>query len=92
LQFVFCGHEYTVQNLKFALSVEPDNEYMQDKISWAKDQRAESTPTVPSTIGEEKRINPFMRCINPEIQKKMNTPDAISLMAKLREMKDNYKS
>ncbi|OXA59548.1 Hydroxyacylglutathione hydrolase, mitochondrial [Folsomia candida] len=88
---VLCGHEYTIGNLKFALSVEPDNEYMQDKISWARDQRTELNVTVPSTIGEEKRINPFMRCIAPEVQKKLGISDPVTLLGKLREMKDNYK-
>jgi len=90
--FVFCGHEYTVNNLKFALSVEPNNEHAQDKISWARDQRSEMTPTVPSTIGEEKKINPFMRCVVPELQKKFDIPDAVKLMGHIRELKDNYKA
>jgi hydroxyacylglutathione hydrolase len=49
---VYCGHEYTVNNLKFAQSVEPDNKDMQQKMDWAVKQRKNCVPTVPSTIGE----------------------------------------
>ena len=43
---VFCGHEYSLQNLKFAAHVEPDNEEIKKKISWSKRQREENKPTV----------------------------------------------
>src|ERR1044071_4872562 len=46
---VYCGHEYTESNLKFAKSVEPDNEFLQQKFQWAKGNKQ----TVPSTIGDE---------------------------------------
>ncbi|KRT82417.1 hypothetical protein AMK59_4752, partial [Oryctes borbonicus] len=48
---VFCGHEYTLQNLKFAMHVEPDNIDVQSKIKWAEGKRLKNEPTVPSTIG-----------------------------------------
>lgn len=60
-QRVYCGHEYTVQNLKFAQHVEPHNSAIQEKISWAASQRGQNKPTIPSTIAEEKTFNPFMR-------------------------------
>jgi hydroxyacylglutathione hydrolase len=88
---VFCGHEYTVANLKFGLHVENNNETSKEKLRWAQNQRSTKTPTVPSTIGEEKLINPFMRCILPEVQKSVGTTDAISCMAALRESKNNFK-
>jgi len=87
---VFCGHEYTVNNLKFALSVEPNNEAMTKKMAWSQDKRSQNLPTVPSTIGEEKEINPFMRCIHSDVQKKVGASDAFSCMKTLRAMKDKF--
>eukprot|EP00916_Digyalum_oweni_P018485 GHVL01030969.1.p1 GENE.GHVL01030969.1~~GHVL01030969.1.p1 ORF type:complete len:275 (+),score=48.04 GHVL01030969.1:263-1087(+) len=59
---IFCGHEYTVNNLKFAMTVEPNNQRISDKLIWARDQISKSKPTIPSTIGDEKLTNVFMRC------------------------------
>lgn len=61
LQLVYCGHEYTVDNLKFAYSVEPNNDEVKKKLAWAEERRKADNYTVPSTIEEEKRFNPFMR-------------------------------
>lgn len=55
---IYCGHEYTLANLYFAQHVEPNNKWIMEKIIWAK----ESSCTLPSTLGEEKLINPFLRC------------------------------
>ena len=60
--------QYTEKNLRFALTVEPDNEKISQKLSWAQKQRQENLPTIPSTIGEEFETNPFMRADLPEIQ------------------------
>jgi hydroxyacylglutathione hydrolase len=87
---VFCGHEYTVNNLKFALSVEPDNLEMIAKMAWAAERRSKKIPTVPSTIGEEKDINPFMRVTLPDIQSKVGAEDAVECMKNLRAMKDKF--
>ncbi|KAJ0101585.1 hypothetical protein Patl1_06794 [Pistacia atlantica] len=65
---VYCGHEYTVKNLQFALTVEPNNAKIQQKLSWAQQQRQAGFPTVPSTIDEEMETNPFMRVDLPELQ------------------------
>ena len=58
---MFCGHEYSVNNLLYALKVEPNNQDAQEKLAWAQHQRKNNKPTIPSTIGDEKKINPFMR-------------------------------
>ncbi|KAM4697626.1 hydroxyacylglutathione hydrolase-like protein isoform 2-T2 [Rhinophrynus dorsalis] len=58
---VFCGHEYTVRNLKFALKVEPDNEDVKKKLAWAKARDDDDIPTVPSSLEEEFQYNPFLR-------------------------------
>jgi hydroxyacylglutathione hydrolase len=88
---VYCGHEYTVSNLKFARSVEPLNASLIAKLEWAMDQ----TCTVPSTIGDEKKFNPFMRVHVPEIAKAsgvgLDNPDPVMVMERLREMKNNFR-
>jgi len=89
---VFCGHEYTVDNLKFSLHVEPSNQVAQEKLGWAQNQRSTRLPTVPSTIGEEKQINPFMRVGLPELLRGTGTTDPISCMTALRNLKNNFKA
>ncbi|GLH04101.1 uncharacterized protein GBIM_09883 [Gryllus bimaculatus] len=89
---VYCGHEYTVANLKFAQHVEPDNQHIQSKISWSQQKRSKQEPTVPSTIGEEKLFNPFMRVIEPSILKHANTQDSIKAMEFVRREKDSFKA
>uniref|UniRef100_A0A0D9VTM9 hydroxyacylglutathione hydrolase n=1 Tax=Leersia perrieri TaxID=77586 RepID=A0A0D9VTM9_9ORYZ len=89
---VYCGHEYTVQNLKFMLTVEPDNEKMKQKMEWAQKQREANQPTVPSTIGEEFEINTFMRVDLPEIQAKFGAKSPVDAMREVRKIKDNWKA
>jgi hydroxyacylglutathione hydrolase len=59
---VYCGHEYTEANLRFAQAVEPNNKFLLERIERVKILRAQNLPTVPSTILEEKQTNPFLRC------------------------------
>jgi len=58
---VYCAHEYTVANLRFALEVEPNNIGLQQRLAIADRLRADGEPTVPSTIGDELATNPFLR-------------------------------
>merc|ERR1712059_119604 len=90
---VYCGHEYSLQNLSFGAHVEPNNQVIQDKIKWSLEQRALSPPqpTVPSTIEEEKAINPFMRVSEPTVQAHTGTSDPVDTMASLRLEKDTFK-
>ena len=88
---VFCGHEYTVNNLAFAHHVEPKNEKIMERLEWAKQRREEHLPTVPSTIGGEKLWNPFMRVGVPAVQKHATEHTAIATMATLRKEKDTFK-
>lgn len=60
--------QYTVKNLQFALTVEPDNEKIRQKLLWSEQQRRAGHQTIPSTIEEELETNPFMRVDLPEIQ------------------------
>ncbi len=93
---IYCAHEYTLANLAFALSVEPDNTQLIEYRRWCEQQRAKALPTLPSSIENELRINPFLRCEYPEIAKAMaakgDTPltDAVAVFAQLRRAKDHY--
>lgn len=93
---VYCAHEYTVNNLEFALTVEPRNPHVMNKLKESQKSRAQNKPTVPSTIGEEKTYNPFLRTESSEIlqnlQQKgftgLNSP--VSVFAALRRLKDAF--
>lgn len=93
---VFCGHEYTEKNLRFALTLEPNNQALKTKHAWAVKMRSEGKCTVPSTIGEEKRINPFLRVDSPELRASLKRlapslgDDPVAVFAKTRELKDRF--
>jgi len=88
---LFCGHEYTIKNLQFALAVEPENVAAQNKIVWAQDERAAGRATVPSTIGAELTFNPFLRCSEPGVRAHVGGgADDVEVMRKLRSAKDKF--
>ncbi|WP_434515996.1 hydroxyacylglutathione hydrolase [Dechloromonas sp. ARDL1] len=62
---IYCAHEYTEMNLRFALAVEPDNAALQARAERVASLRGACLPSVPSTLGEEKETNPFLRCSEP---------------------------
>jgi hydroxyacylglutathione hydrolase len=64
---MYCAHEYTETNLRFARHVEPSNVHTQRKLERVQHLRRQGLPTVPSTIGEERLTNPFLRTNSPEI-------------------------
>ncbi|XP_065267658.1 hydroxyacylglutathione hydrolase-like protein [Emys orbicularis] len=88
---VFCGHEYTVRNLKFALKVEPENESVKKKLAWAKLRDDEDLPTVPSTLQEEFHYNPFLRVSEEAVQKFTGQTAPVAVLRALRTEKDNFK-
>ncbi len=65
---VYCAHEYTLANLRFAQAVEPGNDELAAFTARAKSDRARGMPTVPSTIAAERAINPFLRCSQPSVR------------------------
>jgi hydroxyacylglutathione hydrolase len=65
---LFCGHEYTAANLRFALAVEPDNPAVLEHRSVVERLRAGGMPSLPSRLALELRINPFLRCDDPKIR------------------------
>ncbi|KAG0276393.1 hypothetical protein BGZ95_007601 [Linnemannia exigua] len=87
---VYCGHEYTLANLKFARHVEPDNVHVAQKLQWATDEMVKST--IPGTIGEELLVNPFLRVNEPSLQASTGKTDPIDVMHDLRELKNNFKA
>ncbi|KAF1001873.1 hydroxyacylglutathione hydrolase cytoplasmic isoform X1 [Apium graveolens] len=87
---VYCGHEYTVKNLQFAVTVEPDNAKIFQKLSWAQKQRQSGLPTIPSTIEEELETNPFMRANLTEVQGRVGCKSAVEAMREIRQRKDTW--
>jgi hydroxyacylglutathione hydrolase len=94
---VYCGHEYTAANLKFAVHVEPGNQAAHDKARRVAELRDKGQPSVPSTIGEERATNPFMRCSVAELVAHAEprlasdrTPQAV--LAAIRAEKDDFRS
>jgi hydroxyacylglutathione hydrolase len=87
---VYCGHEYTVANLHFALHVEPDNAAARARLDAARATRAGGGPTVPSTIGEELAINPFLRVGEPAVRARFPGATPADVLAGVRKAKDGF--
>lgn len=93
---VYCTHEYTLANLKFALAAEPGNVELQERSAVETGKRANDEPTLPSSIARELATNPFLRCEQPEIkatvskQSAQELHDEIATFAALRQWKDNF--
>jgi len=93
---VYCGHEYTVSNIRFARAVEPDNATLRELEIKAKKQRDQGLPTLPSTIAQEKATNPFVRVREPAVidaaARFANRPlaDPVSVLAAIREWKNAF--
>lgn len=92
---IYCAHEYTQSNLEFALTVEPQNSLLKEKIDLVADLRNRNKATVPTLLGEEKSYNPFLRCASAEIRRslKITANDADSdVFRRLRAMKDGFRA
>eukprot|EP00179_Madagascaria_erythrocladioides_P005523 CAMPEP_0198326066 /NCGR_PEP_ID=MMETSP1450-20131203/13678_1 /TAXON_ID=753684 ORGANISM="Madagascaria erythrocladiodes, Strain CCMP3234" /NCGR_SAMPLE_ID=MMETSP1450 /ASSEMBLY_ACC=CAM_ASM_001115 /LENGTH=250 /DNA_ID=CAMNT_0044030003 /DNA_START=64 /DNA_END=816 /DNA_ORIENTATION=- len=83
---VWCGHEYTRKNLEFCASIEPENPAVKAKRDWAN----ATEQTIPSTIGDEKSFNVFMRVAAPELQAAIGITEPVAAMAELRKRKDCF--
>lgn len=94
---VYCAHEYTLSNLRFAKEAEPDNAYLLTRISNEQAKRDRGQPTIPSTIGLEKSTNPFLRSSQASIanklirEQKVSSEEPIAIFAALREWKNTYR-
>ncbi len=93
---VFCAHEYTLSNLRFAAAVTPDSTDVQTRIRTESTKREHNQPTVPSSIGLELRTNPFLRCAEPVViaaaQRHQSTSDSdpATIFGVLRKWKDSF--
>jgi len=92
---VCCAHEYTLGSLRFALAVEPDNTDLQAYQAHARTLRQQLLPTLPSSIGLEKAVNPFLRTHLPKVahavqQIDPNADDPVAVFAALRTWKDKF--
>lgn len=93
---VCCAHEYTLPNLRFAHSVEPHNSELEAYTARCEALRARGLATLPSSIAQERRINPFMRCDQPEVIAAAIThgapsPSEVDVLAALRQWKNNFR-
>jgi hydroxyacylglutathione hydrolase len=89
---VYCAHEYTEANCRFALTVETGNADLQDRAAEIARLRAAGLATVPSTIGLERATNPFLRADMPSLQEAIGRPgtDPAEVFAEIRRMKDVF--
>jgi hydroxyacylglutathione hydrolase len=88
---VYCAHEYTESNAKFALSVDAKNSDLVTYAEGVATKRSRGEPTVPTTIGAEKRANPFLRADDPSLQKFVGHPgDVVATFAEVRERKNRF--
>jgi len=89
---LYCGHEYTRANTKFALTVEPGNPALQARAVEAEELAKDGEPTLPTTIGKELATNPFLRPSSPEIQKRlgMEGRELWEIFGETRRRKDRF--
>ncbi|MGL5033180.1 MAG: hydroxyacylglutathione hydrolase [Microcystaceae cyanobacterium] len=87
---VWCAHEYTLGNLKFALTIEPENLDLQNRFQKVTEQRSRLEATIPSLLGEEKKTNPFLRWDQASVKKAIALEEPHRVFGKLRGMKDNF--
>jgi hydroxyacylglutathione hydrolase len=89
---VYCGHEYTLANIKFALTVEANNAVLAAREAEAKRQVQEGKPTIPTTIGEEKLANPFLRADRPDVAAGigMAGKSAVDVFTEIRARKNKF--
>jgi len=93
---VYCGHEYTLANIRFARAVDPDNRMLAAREARARKLRDAGLPTLPSTLGEERATNPFLRCAEPAVVESANkylgarASDPVRVFAAIRDWKNKF--
>jgi hydroxyacylglutathione hydrolase len=89
---IYCGHEYTQANSRFALTVDPDNALLVERAREVADLRARGAFTLPTTIARECETNPFLRAENPDLQKALGLElaDPVEVFTILRERKNRF--
>lgn len=92
---VYCAHEYTLPNLRFARTVDPDNEILEERIHQDSQRRMDNNPTIPSTIAIEMATNPFLRPLDEQFCNHYAgqagiEPDGLTVFTDLRQRKDTF--
>ena len=89
---IYCGHEYTKQNLDFCLKFDENNQFLIKKLDWVKERNDNKMPTIPTTLEEEVKTNIFLRCDNSSIKNilNMNNSSDEQIFEKLRSLKDQF--
>lgn len=93
---IYCAHEYTLSNLRFAETVEPGNKKIAERIQRVTALRNKQLPSLPSTLGEEKATNPFLRCDSKEVKENVEKrvgitlQDNVAVFSALRKWKDGF--
>lgn len=90
---IYCGHEYTASNAKFALTIDPDNPALVARALEVEQLRAAAKPTLPTTLGREKATNPFLRPGDGAIRERlgMATASDAEVFAEIRKRKDSFR-
>jgi hydroxyacylglutathione hydrolase len=91
--YIYCGHEYTEANIRFALTIEPGNKALQDRARSVAKQRAKGEMTCPTILADELKTNPYLRCDSPEIRKNLGLEAATDaeVFAEIRTRKNNFR-
>ena len=91
---IYCGHEYTKNNLSFCLKFDPKNNYLKDKEKEIDARIRDRKPTIPSTIKEEIQTNIFLRYDHPDVKEALKLKNAsdLEIFTKLRDLKDNFQA
>ncbi|MCT7377324.1 hydroxyacylglutathione hydrolase [Chelativorans salis] len=89
---IYCGHEYTKANARFALSVDPTNSALKERAKRVEELRSEGKPTLPTTLAEEMATNPFLRWYDPVIRRNLGMEGASdeAVFAEIRKRKDIF--
>jgi hydroxyacylglutathione hydrolase len=91
---VYCGHEYTLANARFSITVDPGNAALKARLAQIEKARAANKPTVPFTLGKDRATNPFLRADEPSVAEAigMAGADPATVFTELRERKNNFRA
>ena len=87
---IYCGHEYTEKNLRFALSLEPEHAPAREALERARRLRAQGEPSVPTPLAQEMLYNPFLRADDPRLLRRLEQTDPIAAFAALRSARNDF--
>jgi hydroxyacylglutathione hydrolase len=90
--YLYCGHDYTLENYEFAQMIEPENQTIKNRLNEIRQAQQQGNPTVPSMMAQEKATNIFLRANTPEVKAALKMPQAadVEVFAELRRRKDIF--